>query len=227
MWDEDEAGDGYAAPGRAIGSLRYREDGFTPEKQKIFLKALRKTGCVADAARKARVSRTTVARVRRVFGDFNERCEAARRMAVPALEAIAYRRATVGAPAKIIRKGALVEVRIQPSDAMLRLLLAGAAPEKYGRFAGLAGRKPAAKGAAPDGNAARWQRPRTLDEMRSSIIAKFDAIERHEAAHEGHSFGPGGVLVPPGWRMVSEDELARLGWTPPAGEAARDGDDPD
>ena len=35
-------------------------------------------------------------------------------------------------------------------------------------------------------------------------------------AHEGYRYGPDGRLVPPGWRMVTEEELARLGWTPPA-----------
>lgn len=207
--------------GRSIETLRYRLDGFTPKKRRVFLKALRKTGCVRDAAGKAGVSTTTIDRLRRIFADFNAQCDAARRMAVPALEEIAYRRATVGAAAKIIRKGTLVEVRIKPSDAMLRLLLAGAAPEKYGRFAGLAGRKPAA--GAREGNAAKWRRPRTMDEMRESILAKFENIERHQVNHEGYSYGPGGELVPPGWRMVSEDELARLGWTPAEEGEAEDG----
>ncbi len=196
---------------RRIGSLRFRADGFTPERQKIFLKTLRKTGCVADAARKAGVSTTTIDRVRRTFADFAEKCDAARRMAVPSLEAIAYQRATVGAPAKIIRGGKVVEVRIKPSDAMLRLLLGGAAPEKYGRFAGL----PARAGAGADGNAAKWRRPRTMEEIRESILRKFEAIDRHQVEHEGYTRGPGGQLVPPGRRMVSEEELARLGWTPP------------
>ena len=91
---EDECG---TAGGRSIGTLRYRLDGFTPKKRRVFLKALRKTGCVRDAAGKAGVSTTTIDRLRRIFADFNAECEAARRMAVPALEEIAYRRATVGA----------------------------------------------------------------------------------------------------------------------------------
>ena len=122
--------------GRRIAELRERIDGFTPERQRTFLDALRETGCVRDAARVAGVSTTTIDRARRNFPDFDADCRTVRNLAVPALEAIAYRRATVGAAARIIRNGRLFEVRVKPSDSMLRLLLAGAAPERYGRRIG-------------------------------------------------------------------------------------------
>jgi hypothetical protein len=199
----------------SIRELRHREDGFTPERQKKFLKTLRRTGCVADAARTAGISTTTIDRLRRKFADFDAKCRAARRLAVPELEAIAYRRATEGAPAKIIRKGKLFEVRVKPSDSMLRLLLAGAAPGKYGRFAGL--KRPDGSGGPKRGGS----RPpeRSYDEALDSVLGKIDAIERHKIAREGYRRGPEGVLIPPGWRVARAEELARLGWTPPAGEA--------
>ena len=155
-----------AEGGPSISELRLREDGFTPEKQKTFLKTLRKTGCVADAARTAGISTTTIGRLRRKFADFDARCAAARRMALPELEAIAYARATVGAPAKIVRKGKLFEVRVKPSDSILRLLLAGAAPKKYGRYAGL----PAAKGGAPGAlGPEKWSFERSLAEIEKAL----------------------------------------------------------
>jgi hypothetical protein len=208
------------AGGRSIESLRYREDGFTPEKQKVFLKVLRKTGCVADAARKAGVSTTTITRLRRLFADFDAACEAARRMAVPQLEEIAYRRATIGAPAKIIRNGALYEVRIKPSDSMLRLLLAGAAPEKYGRYAGRPG-----KAAAEKKRKVPEEIP--IEQVRDEVLAQVANIRRHKIRREGYTSGPDGTLMPPGWRMVEEAELARLGWTPPPAPDApeQDADD--
>ena len=211
IWvDGEEAGED-GAPERRISELRRRIDGFTPERQKVFLKTLRRTGCVRDAARKAGVSTTTIDRTRRKFPDFDAKCRAEIELAVPQLEAIAYRRATVGAPEKVIRKGKVVQIKVKPSDAMLRLLLAGAAPAKYGRFAGLK--------RAKAGKTETWRRPRSLDEMRDSILGKFAAIERHKEAHGGYTRGPEGVLVPPGWRMVREEELARLGWTPGEDEA--------
>jgi hypothetical protein len=203
------AGDGEeAGAGRSIETLRYRIDGFTPERRQLFLATLRETGCVTDAARAAGVTTRTIDRLRRLFADFDAQCRTAHAIAVPNLEAIAFQRATVGAPAKIVRKGKLFEVRVKPSDSMLRLLLAGAAPEKYGRFAGLA----AAKGEQRP----KWLPPeRSPEEVKESILTKLAAIHRHRIEEEGYSEGPGGQLVPPGLRLVSEEELARLGWTPP------------
>ena len=194
--------------GRSIAELRYRIDGFTPERRQRFLAALRETGCVRDSARSAGVTTTTIDRLRRIFADFDAQCRAAHALAVPNLEAIAFQRATVGAAAKIVRKGKLFEVRVKPSDSMLRLLLAGAAPEKYGRFAGLA----AAKGEARP----KWLPPeRSPEEVKESILTKLEAMARHRVEEEGYSLGPGGELVAPGLRLVAEEELARLGWTPP------------
>lgn len=209
VWDlERDEDDDAEPPPRSIATLRLRIDGFTPERQKRFLETLRETGCVRDAARAAGVSRKTIDVTRRNFADFDALCRAARDLALPNLEAIAYRRATVGAAAKIVRKGKLFEVRVKPSDSMLRMLLAGAAPDKYGRFAGFA----AAKGARPD-----WMpRERSPEEVTESITRKLEAIARHRVEQEGYTVGPSGGLVPPGWRMVDEEELKRLGWTPPA-----------
>jgi hypothetical protein len=212
--DEDRCAGGEGLDGgggRSIRELRRRIDGFTPERQKIFLKTLRKTGCVRDSARAARVSTTTIDRARRCFADFDEKCRAARELAVPNLEAIAYRRATVGAAARIVRKGKLFEVRVKPSDSMLRLLLAGAAPKKYGRFAGL----PAAKRADERKRPGWMPHERSPEEVRESILTKLEAIARHRIEHEGYRLGPGGELLAPGMRLVSEEELRRLGWTDP------------
>jgi hypothetical protein len=168
--DEDQV-----AAGRSIEELRYRIDGFTPERRQRFLAALRQTGCIRDAARAAGVTSKTIDRLRRIFADFDAQCRAARDLAVPNLEAIAFQRATVGAPAKIVRKGKLFEVRVKPSDSMLRLLLAGAAPEKYGRFAGLA----AAKGEA-DGAPGKWS-----FEAAAREIEKALAVYRLRRRREG------------------------------------------
>ena len=112
---------------------RQRHDGFTPKKQRKFFKMLKKTGCLRDAARAAGISTNTVRRHRDKWPAFNAKVEAALGQAADALETLAWHRATVGAEEKIYRDGELVAVRVKPSDAMLRLLLQGANPKKYGR----------------------------------------------------------------------------------------------
>lgn len=72
---------------------RRRHDGFTPKKQRKFFKALRKTGCLKDAARVAGISTNTVRRHRDKWPAFNARTEAALGQAAEALETIAWHRA--------------------------------------------------------------------------------------------------------------------------------------
>lgn len=112
--------------------MRWRMDGFTPAKQRTFLKWLGKTGCKKDAAGKAGISTTTVDRWRNRSPEFEARCQAALAMASTELEAIAYQRATEGAEEKVIRDGKVAFIRKKPSDAMLKTLMAGANPRKYG-----------------------------------------------------------------------------------------------
>ena len=120
---------------------RWRIDGFTPEKRRVFLAALGQHGTMRDAARIAGVSTQTVGRHRRKWADFARACETARMQAAGPLEAIAWERAVVGAEQRIIRKGELVEVRRKPSDAMLRMLLQAANPEAFGRTGGASPRQ--------------------------------------------------------------------------------------
>ena len=115
---------------------RWRIDGFTPEKRRVFLAALGKYGTVRDAARVAGVSRTTVDRHRRKWPDFAKACETARLQAAGPLEAIAWERAVNGAEQTIVRKGEVVEVRKKPSDGMLRMLLQSSDPDRFGRTGG-------------------------------------------------------------------------------------------
>lgn len=113
--------------------LRQRHDGFTPKKQKKFFKALKKTGCLSDSARAAGISRNTVRRHRNRWPEFDAKVMATLDMAAIGLDAVAWTRATQGAEEKVYRDGKLVMTRVKPSDAMLRLLLQGANPRKYGR----------------------------------------------------------------------------------------------
>jgi hypothetical protein len=119
--------------------LRLRHDGFTPARQKAFLKTLGETGCVRDACRVAGVSSTTAYRCRERLAGFAERWDTALAMAATELEAVAWKRAVEGVEVQTIRKGKVVASVKKPSDSILRLLMQGANPAKYGRTGGKAG----------------------------------------------------------------------------------------
>ena len=129
--------------GVATEQLRYRWDGFTPEKQRLFLEALATSGCVRDACRAAGVSNNTAYRTRRRLAAFARDWDMAQRQAASHLELIAYERATIGAEEVTTRNGAVVQTRRKPSDAMLRLLLQASNPAKFGRTMGRGGGDPA------------------------------------------------------------------------------------
>lgn len=114
--------------------LRLREDGWTVARTRTFLALLAQTGCVADAARVAGVSTTSVNRSRKLFAPFDRACAEALANALRGLEAVAYQRAVEGRETVVIREGREVERRIVRSDAMLALLL------KRGDLSGALGR---------------------------------------------------------------------------------------
>lgn len=149
------------APKRAARAYRPRHDGFTPAKQKIFFKALKKSGCIADACRACGISTNTVRRWRDRWPDFDEKVECALAIASVEFDLIAYKRATEGAAEKVFRDGKLVSTKIKPSDAMLRLLMQGANPEKYGRT-----------GQMPKGAILRKLKKQAQEEVRAEYRAR-------------------------------------------------------
>jgi hypothetical protein len=192
------------------GAIRPRHDGFTPAKQRKFFKALKKCGCIKDACRVAGISKTTVDRWRKKDEVFDRKVEAALAMASEELDMIAWQRATRGCEEQVYRDGKLVSVRVKPSDAILRLLMQGANPEKYGRT----GHMPQPK----DKDLLK----RLKQQARREVSAAYEAGNKESlVAHaaeligmvkrrnekqklaEGWTPGPDGKLVvPPGWRMV-------------------------
>ena len=122
-----------------------------------------------------------------------------------ALEAIAWQRATVGAEERIYRDGKLAFVRVKPSDAMLRLLLQGADPKRYGR-AGLRLQKAAAKKLREELRLEMEEEANAAsEESRRSILDKLERMherERRRKLAEGYSEGPEELLIPPGWTCV-------------------------
>jgi hypothetical protein len=144
---------------------RQRHDGFTPKKQRKFFKALKKTGCLTDACRAAGISRNTVRRHRDKWPAFDHKVGGALAIASMELEMIAWKRATEGVEEKVYRDGRLVFTRIKPSDSILRLLLKGANPKKYGS-AGFSRKRLRA-----------WERKQIEEEVRAEIRAKRPTFE--------------------------------------------------
>ncbi|MGF1549851.1 MAG: hypothetical protein ACFBQW_04880 [Sphingomonadaceae bacterium] len=116
--------------------MRHRHDGFTAARRATFLATLRQSGCVRDACRVAGISSTTAYRSRKRLPEFAAQWDAALALAGGDLELLAYDRAVRGTRETIIRDGKVVAERIKPSDGLLKLLLQGAMPDKYGRPAG-------------------------------------------------------------------------------------------
>lgn len=207
--DARDADIAHVTPKRAAKPYRPRHDGFTPARQKIFFKALKKSGCIEDACRACGISTETVRRWRKRWPDFDEKVECALAIASVELDMIAYKRATEGAEEKVFRDGKLVSTKVKPSDAMLRLLMQGANPEKYGRT----GQMP--KGAilrklkkqAEAEVRARMRKGMSRKALIASLMKGLAMLrKRNDKAKfaEGYTPGPEGLLIPPGWRIVRD-----------------------
>lgn len=82
----------------------------------------------------AGVSDTTFYRHLNRDPGFARLCDLARAQASQPLETLAWQRATEGAPEKVIRGGEVVQIKVKPSDSLMRLMLQASNPKKYGRL---------------------------------------------------------------------------------------------
>jgi hypothetical protein len=213
-----------AGPGQPSGPIRWKAGGFTPDKQRKFFKWLAKTGCKKDAAGKAGISKTTVDRWRNRDPAFDARFDATIAMASGELEAIAYQRATEGAEEQVIRDGRVAFVRKKPSDAMLRTLLQGANPKKYGSGGFGAAhvrrlRLKIEKELRPKlkleiQREMEEARPSGIEETRERLAKRLMRLRQQmirEGKLEGWTVGPGEMMLPPGWVMVRREAAEAAG----------------
>lgn len=220
--EEEEEGEGPweaniipFVPKRAGKPCRPRHDGFTPEKQKRFFKVLKKTGCLADACRAAGISRNTVRRWRDRWEAFDEKVETALALASVELDMIAWKRATEGTKETVWRDGRIVYVRQKQSDSMLRLLMQGADPERYGRMGQLPKKTVLKQLRKEAEREAKAGLSASHEELADKIVGLFGRLRRRRLA-EGYNEGPDGRLVPPGWRMVPDADPPAAPDDPPA-----------
>jgi hypothetical protein len=191
---------------------RPRHDAFTGAKKQIYLKALAKHGCILDACRVTGVSPSTVYNHQASDPDFARYCRMAVGMASTPLELTAYERAVVGHEEEVIRGGKVVGTRTRRSDYMLRVLLQGADPRKYGSRPGFSRKR-----------LLKSERKRIEQEVRAEMaepVTTFeDAIKELDQAldHFGHrqdskrreegwtELGRG-LWIPPGWVWTGQGD---------------------
>jgi hypothetical protein len=225
-WEEAEsASTGLSAEAPAQAGRRERHDAFTDARKCVFLRALKKTGCVLDACRATGVSAKTVYRHQESDPRFAEHCRIAHAMSATPLELTAWSRAVEGVEREFACGGQVHTRRIY-SDSLLRLLLQGSNPKKYGARPGFT-RKRMAKAerkhlrreieAELRFGTGKGAPERSFGEVVENILTKIEAIERHEAPQKlaaGWTKTADGHWVPPGFGWVGLPE----GWTPPEAE---------
>jgi hypothetical protein len=217
-WELDAGSPDAPAPAR-----HQRHDAFTDARKCAFLRALKKTGCILDAARATDISAKTVYRHQDSDPRFAEHCRIALAMSATPIELTAWSRAVEGVEREFACGGQVYTRRIY-SDSLLRLLLQGSNPKKYGQRPGFTRKQPAkaerkairreveAEARYGSGKGAA-ERP--FSEVVESIMTKIEAIERHEEPQKlaaGWSKTSEGHWVPPGYGWVGLPE----GWAPPA-----------
>lgn len=183
-----------------IANLRVRHDGWTPARQRTFLRALSETGCVRDACARAGISNTSAYRMKKRSAPFARAWDRALAKAMPTIEQAAYERAVIGWEEPIVQGGKVVASKRRYSDSLLRLLLQR----------GFTGDGTAQANAAGDGAATSWP-PKpgqsrgtrtviraTQEEVDAALRKKLDALGRRlkrEAADAGDATPQDGSTV--------------------------------
>ncbi|QLC25821.1 hypothetical protein HFP57_12855 [Parasphingopyxis algicola] len=120
-------------------SPRRQRNGWSAERQRLFVETLAETGCVREAAAAAGMSARSAYRLRaRPDGEaFGHAWEAALRLASSRLVALAFDRVVNGMREETWKEGELVATRIRPSERLHLFLLKHLAPMTYGNLSGL------------------------------------------------------------------------------------------
>lgn len=144
----------HGPPPERCKSYRMRHDGWTADRQNIFIETLAKTRCVRDACRVAQISSTSAYNHRKRSAAFDERWALALRRSDTTIGEVAWKRAVEGVEEDVWYHGKVVGQRKKYANDVLRLLIQrddnGAGRDAQGRFA------PAGVDGAPtDGAGAR------------------------------------------------------------------------
>ncbi|MGN6622322.1 MAG: hypothetical protein ACTHKR_14835 [Sphingomonas sp.] len=169
--------------GGLIAGYRTRHDGWTPARQRTFLRALSETGCVRDACARARISNTSAYRMKKRSAAFARAWDRALAKAMPTIEQAAYERAVIGWEEPIVQGGKLVGHKRRYSDSLLRLLLQRgvAADNAAAEDAVVLGGESVQAQLARARGGVRIVKYATEEETNRALEAKLDAYERRLA----------------------------------------------
>lgn len=179
---------------------------------KLYLKALSRTGCILDACRLTSVSARTVYNHQQSDREFARNCRLAIELASAPIELTAYERAVIGVEEDVIRGGKVVAKRMKRSDYMLRVLLQGSDPKKYGPRPGFTRKrllKHERKQIEREVEDRLYAKSPDIEQVRDEIITRVRNIRRHRDGKrlaEGWTELGCGVWVPPGWVWTGEGD---------------------
>ena len=139
---------------------RPRHDGWTAERQRMFIATLAETGCISDACVAAGISPKSAYRLRADprAGAFVEAWDHALVIATGRLASIAFDRAINGSTREYWKNGEMVAEVRAPSDRMLMFLLMRLDARRFGVLAGVEGAGPDPQVATRAGLAAALDR---------------------------------------------------------------------
>ena len=187
------------------GRVAARANGFTPKKRRRFIKTLRKTGCISDAARVAGISTTTADRWRKKDRRFANACERAIEIASEDIEMLAWERAVTGIEEPVYHYGKFSHMRVRRSDSIFRMLLIGSNKKKYGRM-GAVDRKAIEDKLRAKVRAEELPRVATNEEVEESLLKALKAFGQRTVDEAGYVPAPWGGFMPPGYRVTWEGE---------------------
>jgi hypothetical protein len=194
---------------------RQRHDAFTQARKSVFLRAFVKTGCILDACRLTGIAPRTVYRHQENDPAFFEHCRLALAMSGAPVEITAWQRAVEGVEQEFAC-GGQVHVRRRYDSGLLRLLLQGSNPGKYGPRPGFK-RKHLLKHERKQierevrAEIAASEKKWSFDESIEALDKKLKALGRREEPKKlaaGWTKSADGHWVPPGYAWVGLPEAA-------------------
>ena len=176
---------------------KYRQDGWTPERQQAFIDALAATGSVKRAAHQINMSSEGAYALRQQPGaeEFRAAWHAALDHGVQMLEDIALERAIHGVEVPVYSYGKLIGSRIVHNDRLLMFILRNRSPD---RFAGGATAKRLTAKAEADLRA-KWESessgmpedPEEQAAYQAKLVARFrEALRMVKSQHPPEETNP-------------------------------------
>lgn len=213
----DEGDDGPAAPpGRALVPAS-RDDGFTPQRRRIFLETLRDTGCVQDACRVARISDTAVYKARKRDPELRELWQAALSKAGTDVDTLAWHRAVVGVEEPVWAYGKLVGTRRKRDDRLLRMLVQASDPNRYGGPGYFTRRalEQRIRAEIEEEQRELAAEDEAAEEVRQRLAERLTRLSERMIAEDGYRRAEDGSLVPAGDATDPgrSDPRNAAGWT--------------